>query len=282
MKRIGAHVSIAGGVSNAIGRQREVGGNAGQIFSSSPRTWKAEAPSREEASRFKSLRTEADQRPYVVHGTYLINLGTKNDDVYERSLDALQTELDITGQLGIEYYVFHPGAATGGWGADEGISRVAEGLDRLEIPEGTTLLLEDTAGKGSTLGRTFSELNEMVERSGHGLGRIGICFDTCHAFCAGYPIHTERGLADTLDELDDAVGLKHLHIVHLNDSKHPFDSRKDEHAHIGMGEIGEDAFRRIVNEPRLGNVPFILETPVTEERGYAWNIAKVRSLMEGE
>ncbi|MHC1598061.1 MAG: deoxyribonuclease IV [Candidatus Methanofastidiosia archaeon] len=279
MRRIGAHVSIAGGVSNAIYRQQDAGGNTGQIFVSSPRTWKVSPPSDKEASSFRTKRKEFDQAPYVVHSMYLINLGTKNDDIFYKSLKALQEELNVAHMLGIEYFVFHPGAHTGGFEREEGLKRISQGLNELLIPKGTKLLLENTTGKGTTMGRTFEELAVMIESSDKDFSSLGICFDTCHAFCGGFPIHTEKGLESTIDKLDEVIGLENLGVIHLNDSKHPFDSRKDEHEHIGMGYIGEAAFRRFLNYPLLTNVPLILETPVSQDFDHSWDISRVKSFI---
>jgi len=276
--RLGAHVSIAGGVSNAIEREKEVGGNCGQIFASSPRAWAVKDPPGDEIERFRELREEEDQRPYAIHSKYLINLGSHNQEARKRSLDALQAELDIASSLGIEYVVFHPGAHTGGIDRKTGIENVSGCLSSLDIPDGVKLLLENTSGRGTTLGRTFEELGDMIGGSEHGYEKLGVCFDTCHGFCAGYPIHEPKGLGFTIQSLKDEVGLRNLCLIHLNDSKHPFDSRMDEHQHIGMGHIGEEAFSRLLTNEDIGKVPMVLETPVSAGRGYSWNISKVKEL----
>ena len=232
-----------------------------------------------QAIRFKSLRSELGQGPYAVHVKYLVNLGTNKQPTRERSLIALQAELDAASAYGAEYVVFHPGAYTGETTREQGMENISSALEALALPEGVTLLLENTSGKGTTLGTTFEELDELIRATSYGYGRLGICFDTCHAVCAGYPLHTPDGLAETMDALERVIGREHLRLVHLNDSKHPFGSNKDEHAHIGKGHIGMDAFGRIVNEPRLADVPFVLETPVEEGYGYAENIAVVRALL---
>ncbi|MHC1604483.1 MAG: deoxyribonuclease IV [Candidatus Methanofastidiosia archaeon] len=278
IRRLGVHVSIAGGVSRAIERQDELGGNCGQIFVSSPRAWKMTPLEETESKRFRELRKILDQGPYLIHSCYLVNLGTANDELFNKSIDRLQKEINYAKILDIEYVVFHPGSATGGHDRAGGIQRVAKGIDALDIPKGVKLLLENTAGKGTTLGRTFDELMEIIDICKKGFDKLGTCFDTCHAFCGGYPIHTKGGLDKTLENIDDTMGLENICTIHLNDSKHPFDSRKDEHHHIGMGEIGEKAFEKIVNDERLAGRPMILETPATGEKGYAWNIKKVKSM----
>ncbi len=236
-------------------------------------------PDTHEAARFRALRTELAQAPYAVHAKYLVNLGTSTLPTREKSLTALQQEMDAASAYGAEYVVFHPGAHTGETTRAQGMENISSAIDALAIPNGITLLLENTSGKGTTMGTTFEELDELISATSYGYGRLGICFDTCHAFCAGYPIHTADGLAETMDSFDRIIGCRNLHLVHLNDSKHPFESTKDEHAHIGYGYIGMDAFGRIVNEARLADVPFVLETPVEDGYGYAENIAAVRSLL---
>jgi len=277
--RIGAHVSISGGVGNAIGRQKDVGGNCGQIFVSSPRSWTVKDQPGEEIERFKRLREEEGQIPYAAHAKYLVNLGSPNGRTRGNSIEALQKEMDVASSLGIEYVVFHPGAHTGGVDRNDGMRNVSQALEGLEIHKGLRLLLENTSGRGNTLGRNFAELRTMIEGSGQGFERLGVCFDTCHGFCAGYPIHESDGLDSTLRELEGEIGRKNLHLVHLNDSKHPFGSTLDEHQDIGMGHIGEEAFRRMLGHEMFRSVPMVLETPESPERGYRWNISKVRKLM---
>lgn len=279
---MGAHVSIAGGVGNAPLRQQEVGGTCGQIFVSSPRTWKVPEPDPRQAAQFRALRKELGQAPYAVHVKYLVNLGTNKQPTREKSLAALQEELDAAAAYGAEYVVFHPGAFTGETTREQGMENISSGIDSMTIPDGVTLLLENTSGKGTTLGTSLEELDELIRATSCGYERLGICFDTCHAFCAGFPIHTEDGLDATLLSLDNIIGLGNLRLVHLNDSKHPFESNMDEHAHIGRGFIGEDAFFRFVNDMRLADVPFVLETPVEDGYGYTENIAFVRSLLGNE
>jgi len=278
MLRVGAHVSIAGGVGSAVGRQKAVGGNCGQIFVSSPRMWAVKEPPEDEIKRFRVLRQGEDQFPYAVHSKYLINLGAGSDPVIERSISTLQRELDVAHALGIEYLVLHPGAHTGGIDRPHGIRKVGDSLASVSVEAGVKILLENTSGGGTTLGRTFQELREMMDGSGLGFDKIGICFDTCHGFCAGYGIHKEDGLLSMIEELDNEIGLKNLCLMHLNDSKHPFDSRRDEHQHIGEGHIGDEGFRALLTNESLKDVPKVLETPVTKERGYEWNIRKVIKL----
>lgn len=280
MFRIGAHVSISGGFAAAVDRQVEFDGNCGQLFVGSPRGWAVNDVDPEAAEAFQTATDEADVGPWIVHGTYLINLATPKGDLAEKSVDCVQAELDAAAALGIDYYTFHPGSHTGA-GEEQGIDNIADRLSALDIPDGVTLLLENTAGKGTTLGTQFADLDAMVQGSDHGYGPLGICLDSCHLYAAGYDFTTDEGIDEMVAELDDAVGLEHVHYLHLNDSKHPLGSEKDEHEHIGEGEIGEAGFERFVNHDALRETPMVLETP-EDGKGYAWNIEKVRSLRTGD
>lgn len=280
MFRLGAHVSISGGFPKAVDREVDLGGNCGQIFVGSPRGWAVGEVDAEEADAFQAASADQDVGPWIVHGTYLINLGTPKDDLAEKSLTCLQAELDAAAALGIPFYTFHPGAHTGA-GVEQGIENVAERLSALDVPDDVTVLLENTAGKGTTLGQTFADLDAMVQGSSYDYGALGACIDTCHLFAAGYDFTSPDAIDDMVAELDDAIGLDNVHYLHLNDSKHPFGSEKDEHEHIGEGEIGAEGFRLFVNHEALRDKPMVLETP-EDEKGFAWNIQRVRELREGE
>ena len=280
MFRLGAHVSIAGGIQNAVDREVELGGNCGQIFVGSPRGWATSEVTDEEASAFRESAEAQDVGPWIVHGTYLINLATPKDGLAEKSIDAVQAEIDAAAALGIPYYVFHPGAHTGA-GEETGIENVGERLSALDVPDGVTVLLENTAGKGTTVGTRLADLEAMVDASEYGYGDLGVCLDTCHLYAAGYDFTDESGLDALVDEVEETVGLDHVHYLHLNDSKHPLGSEKDEHEHIGEGEIGDEGFRRFVNHEALRDVPMVLETP-EDEKGFAWNVEKVRELRTGD
>lgn len=276
MVRIGAHVSISGGFDKAVDREVELGGNCGQIFVGSPRGWAVNDVDDEEADAFRAATGDASVGPWIVHGTYLINFATPKDDLGERSVETVQAELDATAALGIDYYTFHPGAHTGA-GVETGITNIADRLSALEIPDGVTLLLENTAGKGTTIGKRFEQLATMREESGLDGDDVGVCLDTCHLYAAGYDFTTDAGIDDMLEAADAAFGLSAVEYLHLNDSKHPLGSEQDEHEHIGEGEIGEAGFERIINHPELRDLPMVLETP-TNGKGYAWNIETIRSL----
>ena len=275
--RIGAHVSISGGVEKAVERQKEETGNCGQIFAGSPRTWKVSEYEEEQGQKFEAEREKQGQNPYVIHSTYLVNLATPKDDLFEKSLKCLQSELEAAQKLGVEYVVFHPGAHTGS-GRDTGIERIAEGIDRLDIPQDVTLLLENTAGKGTTLGRSMGELRQMIEKTDTEDEKLGVCIDTCHAHAAGYNLADEKGFQDFIQEVEEDLGFDNLKVLHLNDSKDKRGSEKDNHQDIGYGNIGEKGFSNIVNSERLQDVPMIVETPQDNVDSYEENIEKIREL----
>lgn len=277
--RIGAHVSISGGVEKAVERQEEAGGNCGQIFAGSPRTWSVSEYEEEDGEKFQELREEKGQNPYVIHSTYLVNLATPKDDLFEKSLNCLQSELEAAEKLGVEYVVFHPGAHTGS-GRENGVERIAEGIDELDIPESVTLLLENTAGKGTTLGKSMGELREMINKAETDEENIGVCIDTCHAHAAGYNLSDEEGFQDFLQEIEEDLGLEKIKVLHLNDSKDERGSEKDNHEHIGEGNIGLEGFSNVVNSEKLKDKPMVLETPVGDDKGYEENISEIRSLIE--
>lgn len=277
--RVGCHVSISGGVEKAVDRQKDQSGNCGQIFAGSPRTWSVSEYEQEDGDKFLERRDEEDQSPYVIHSTYLVNLATPKDDLFEKSLNCLQAELDAAGTLGVEYVVFHPGAHTGS-GRENGIERIAEGIDELEIPDGVTLLLENTAGKGTTLGKSMGELRQMIEKADTSEEKIGVCIDTCHAHAAGYDLVSEDGFKDFIQEIEEDLGLEKVKVLHLNDSKDECGSEKDNHEDIGYGNIGEEGFSNIVNSEKLEDLPMVLETPQDNRGSYGENIEKIRELKE--
>ncbi len=277
--RIGAHVSISGGVEKAVERQEDIGGNTGQIFAGSPRTWSVSEYTDEEGKMFQEARENEDQNPYVIHSTYLVNLATPKDDLFEKSINCLQAELDAAASLGVEYVVFHPGSHTGS-GRDNGIEKIAKGIDELEIPEDVTLLLENTAGKGTTLGKSMGELREIMEKTEKDSGSVGVCIDTCHAHAAGYELAEEEGFHDFLQEIEEDLGLENIKVIHLNDSKDEKGSEKDNHEHIGEGNIGEEGFRNIVNSEKLEEKPMVLETPTSDGKSYKENLEKIKELRD--
>jgi deoxyribonuclease-4 len=274
--RVGAHVSIAGGVDNAVQNELDVGGNCGQIFTHSPQVWQDPNIGDDEAESFRSGTSESLDGPWVIHSSYLVNLCTPKDDLREKSVDSMQKEVDAAAKLGIPYVNVHLGAHTGA-GVEQGLDNAVSALDELQIPDGVTVLVESDAGSGTKLGGDIDHLAYVLENSAL---ELEICLDTAHAFAAGYDLSTPQGVEDTLAELDDTIGFENLACVHLNDSKHECGTNKDEHAHIGEGRIGEDGMRAFVNHEDVVeyDVPLVLETPHEDGRGFAWNIEKVREL----
>lgn len=272
--KIGAHVSVAGGVDNAVQRQLDVGGNCGQIFTHSPQVWQTPDISEEEADRFRTETTESLEGPWVIHSCYLVNVATPKDDLRQRSIVNIQAELDAAAVLEIPYVNIHLGAHTGA-GVAGGLDNAVDALDELEIPADVTLLIETDAGSGTKLGGEFEELQYVLDESRHALEA---CMDTAHSFVAGYDLRDRAAVEKTVAEFDDIVGLDRLACLHLNDSKHPLGSNKDEHAHLGEGEIGPDGIQAILTNPELSDRPFILETPNEDGRGFAWNIERAREL----
>jgi deoxyribonuclease-4 len=274
MLRVGAHTSIAGGVQNAVDEQLEYDGNCGQIFSHSPQVWADPSIDEADAAAFRELAAENDVGPWVIHSSYLVNLCTPKDDLREKSIASMRTELDVADRLGIDYVNVHLGAHTGA-GVEGGLANAVSALAELDVPDGVTILVESDAGSGTKLGDQFEHLAHVCDESRHDLA---VCLDTAHAFAAGYDLSTPEGVDETFAEFDATVGLDRLACVHLNDSKHACGTNKDEHAHIGEGEIGEAGMRAFVTHDAVADVPFVLETPTEDGRSFAWNIERVREL----
>ncbi|SNZ12547.1 Endonuclease IV [Natronoarchaeum philippinense] len=272
--RVGAHVSVAGGVDNAVERELDVGGNCGQIFTTSPQVWQQPDIEDDEAEQFREGTVETLDGPWVIHSSYLVNLCTPKDDLREKSIDSMQAEVDAADRLGIEYVNVHLGAHTGA-GVEQGLDNAASALDELDVPDGVTVLVESDAGSGTKLGGDFEHLAAVIDRADLD---IDVCVDTAHAFAAGYDLSTADGVDDAVAEFDEVVGLDHLECIHLNDSKHECGTNKDEHAHIGEGLIGEEGMERIINHDDLADVPLVLETPNEDGKGFEWNIDRVREL----
>lgn len=257
----GTHASAAGGVDKAIQRTVDVGATSSQIFSKNERQWIAKPLDPAVVERFHEERAKHGIEQMVIHDSYLINLASPKDDLIEKSMRAFEDELRRAQELNIQYLVTHPGAHTGS-GVEEGIRKFAESLNRVfdDLPDNDVIVcLETTAGQGTTLGRRFEEIAEIIDRT-EAKERVGVCFDTCHAFAAGYDLRSEDSTVAVFDEFDRVIGIDQLRVLHLNDSKQPFASNKDRHEHIGQGEIGLGAFTAIVNDPRLAGLPAILET----------------------
>ncbi len=279
----GAHMSIAGGVDKAIDRAVQVGCDVVQIFTKSSNQWKARPIAPDEVERFRAKLQEAGIRSVVAHDSYLINLASPDDALWEKSIAAFREELERCELLGIPYLVTHPGSY-GEAGEEAGIRRVAEALNRLhdDLPGyQVKTLLEVTAGQGTSLGYRFEQLAAITERVREP-ERVAYCFDTCHVFAAGYELRTPEGYMATMDEFDRILGLDRLLVFHLNDSKRDLGSRIDRHEHIGKGMIGLDGFRHLVNDPRFREHPGLLETEKSPDlHEDVENLRVLRSLVAG-
>ena len=274
--KLGFHVSIQGGVDKAVDRADAIGCTTFQIFTQSPRMWRRRELREDEVKRFRDRLRETDIEPVFSHMPYLPNLSTPDPVNYHKSVDTLMAEVRKCNQLGVRYIVTHLGSHLGS-GSDKGIERIVEALNRVntEFDETPTMLLENTSGKTNEVGSTFQELGQIIERAES--DKLGICLDTCHAYTRGYNIATQHGLDEALDELDSNVGLGRLHLVHLNDARDGLGSRLDRHEHIGLGNIGEEGFRAILNSA-LKEVPLVMETPMDERRADVDNMRKALEL----
>jgi deoxyribonuclease-4 len=262
MPRLGAHLSIAGGLPRAVDRAEASGCQALQIFTKSAGQWRAREIPPEEIALFRRRVRQTRIRPVVAHNSYLINVAAADPALRRRSIDALRDELDRAESLGLDALVMHPGSYTSGT-ESVGLKLIADGL--AEILESrpdmrARILLEHTAGQGTNLGHRFEHLAEIIDRLG-GSPRVGVCLDTCHLLTAGYDICSQPGYDETFRQFARIVGLSRLEAFHLNDSKKPCGSRVDRHEHIGKGCLGLAPFRRILNDPRFAKLPMLLETP---------------------
>ena len=262
MQLLGAHMSIAGGHDRAIDAALKFEMSACQIFTKNANQWNAKPILPEAAQVFRDRYAASGLQALVAHDSYLINIASPDDALWEKSGLALKHELERCDQLGVPYLVSHPGGHVGS-GVEAGIARVGTAINRIhdELPDGTAMiLLETTAGQGTTLGRSFEELAAIIDRVADA-SRVGVCLDTCHIFAAGYDIRDEATYGATMGAFDAIIGLERLKVIHLNDSKKGLGSHVDRHAAIGDGEIGLAAFGYVLNDPRLAMVPGILETP---------------------
>jgi deoxyribonuclease-4 len=265
MPLLGSHLSIAGGLPLAVDRAVANGCEALQIFSKSSNQWRARELPADEIRAFRAKVEAASLGSVVAHASYLINLGAPDPALRQRSIDAFGEELDRAEALGLDGVVIHPGAYTTGTEA-RGLRLVAGAVSRLlkARRKGRTLvILEHTAGQGTSLGWRFEHLARMLEHlDGH--PRVAVCLDTCHLWAAGYDFASSAGYRETFETFDRLVGVDRIRVFHLNDSKKPLGSRRDRHDHIGMGTIGLEAFGRLLHDPRFERLPMILETPKTE------------------
>ena len=277
--RVGVHTSIAGALENAAHHAKKIGCDTFQMFSANPRGWRTLDPTPEDYERFRAARAKHGLNPVVIHDNYLINLASADGLIREKSIAAFRRELERAVALGADFLVTHPGSAKGG-SASQAIRTCVESL-RLAAKglslDGLTVLIENTAGQGSAIGRTFEEVAEIVAGAGNDLP-MGACIDTAHCFEAGYAIHTPRGLTEAIKQLAATVGLDKVRVIHANDSKTPFNSHADRHEHIGIGHIGKEAFGRIVRHPKLKRIPFICETPIDRPGDDKRNLRTMRKL----
>jgi deoxyribonuclease-4 len=281
MLLIGAHMSVAGGVDRAVERAVATDSTALQIFTKNANQWTAPPIAKETARRFRDGVATAKLRQVVSHDSYLINLASPDDALFEKSLAAFRDELDRAAELDLFGVVTHPGAHVG-TGEEAGLRRVAEGLAKTlkatkSLP--VKILIENTAGQGSSLGWSFDHLATLLELlDGH--PRLGVCLDTCHLHAAGYDLTSDAAYRKTMKEFDAKVGLDRLYCIHVNDSQKPMGSRVDRHADIGEGTLGEAPFARILGDKKLVKVPKILETPKGDDgvSGDLKNLATLRRL----
>lgn len=281
-RRIGIHTSTAGGVQNAAERAYRLGCNALQIFSSSPRQWAPYELAEPQCAAMNRLRTEYDLKPLVIHCNYLINLASSNELFLQKSMEAFRGEVVRALSLCADYLVLHPGSFRGA-DREQGLLRTAaaiaastEGLDL--AAGGLTLLIENTAGSEFSLGGTFEQVAEILERLS-GIIPVAACIDTCHTHVAGYDVVGKEGLYQTLQHLDLTIGLNRIKVWHCNDAKAPRGSKLDRHQQIGKGTIGIEPFRILLNDLRLAHSAFIAETPIEKPGDDRRNIAVLKSLV---
>ena len=279
---LGAHESIAGGVEKSLERGQEVGCDTVQIFVKSPNRWVSKPLADENVDAFKEAVRDTGIWPVFAHALYLINLATPDDALWQKSLDALTDDLERCELLGLPGLVIHPGSHMGS-GEETGIARIAAALDQVHdrlLGYGVQVWLEVTAGQGAHLGYTFVQLRSMLDNV-KDPERLGICFDTAHAFAAGYELRTRQGYEGTWTEFDEVLGLGRLRAIHLNDSKRELGSRVDRHEHIGQGLLGLEPFRFLLNDSRFRGIPMTLETDkgpdLAEDKE---NLALLRSLVD--
>ena len=278
MVKVGVHVSIAGAIAKAVERAESVSCDTFQIFSRNPRGWAWKDLAEEDVVAFRQALKKASIFPPVDHMPYLPNLATMNPEFAEKSQVTLAAELSRCSELGIPYLVTHLGHY-GDEGIEAGRHRVSGMINTAldEVDNSVILLLENTAGEKNGVGSRFEDIAAVMEGIEYP-SRVGFCFDTCHAFGAGYDLRSAEGIEDTLNRFDDILGLKKLRLIHLNDSKGDLGSGLDRHEHIGLGRIGEDGFSQFLSLAVIQKFPLICETPVDDRRDDKGNIRKVREL----
>jgi deoxyribonuclease-4 len=279
---IGVHTSIAGGLTGAVRSAKEKGCDAFQIFARNPRGWMERPLTGEEVAKFRDAREQAELWPLAIHSVYLINLAAQDPLVLARSRQAFRQELERGLLLGADYLVVHPGNPKSA-PAEAGIATAAESIREaasgLKLDGKLTILIENTAGQGSSIGCDFEQVADLLAMLDD--LPVGVCLDTAHTLASGYDIATAEGLRKTCRAIDRSFGFERVKLIHSNDSKAPLGSRVDRHQHIGLGHIGEEGFRRLTHSLKFRRVPFILETPVDKERDDIWNVERLRELSAG-
>jgi deoxyribonuclease-4 len=263
MKYVGAHVSIAGGIENAPVNASKIGANAFAMFTKNQRQWAARPLTRESINAFKANCEKMGYRSFQIlpHDSYLINIGNPEENILSKSREAFTDEMKRCEILGLDRLNFHPGSHLNLTSSEQCMKAIAASINiALNRTEGVTAVIENTAGQGSNLGHTFQQLKFIIDNI-EDKNRIGICIDTCHTYSAGYDIKTPEGLRNTLRSFDEIIGFKYLKGVHLNDTKKGLGSKVDRHENLGLGMLGEEPFRIIMNDPRFDDMPLILETP---------------------
>lgn len=278
MIRLGLHVSISGTIDQAADRARELGCDTFQMFTRNPRGWKYKKLDREEVEEFRMKTSSYNLNPVVAHMPYLPNLSSPKKLVYNKSLKSLSAELGRCATLGIPYLVTHLGSHLGK-GADLGLERIVGAVNQaLAENEGDVmLLLENTAGTKNSMGSSFEDVKRILD-SVERRKRVGVCFDTAHAYAAGYDLHTPQAVDNTLRKFDSVLGIDLLKVVHLNDSQVGLGSGRDRHEHLGLGYIGEEGFRALFRHEAVRNLPFIMETPIDDRRDEVSSMRKAREL----
>jgi len=276
--RIGAHLSIAGSIDRAVDRAVERKCETFQIFTRSPRGWKFKPLDEEETEDFVRKVRESRIDPAVSHMPYLPNLASHDKVIYRKSVETLIAELDRAGRLGIRYVVTHLGSHVGA-GMEVGLKQIVDACNKalFAVRNDVQLLLENTAGTKNSMGGSFEDMQRIIDGVNQ-RSRVGVCYDTCHGFAAGYDLRTPEQLEMTLGQLDAVIGMDRLRVVHLNDSKGKLGSRIDRHEHIGLGHIGNNGFRAILHNELIRKLPLILEPPIDTRRNDEWNLRKVRQL----
>jgi deoxyribonuclease-4 len=283
MPLFGAHMSIAGGCHNALLEGQRRGCDTVQLFTKNASQWLGKALADEDVRTYRRTLRRTRLRFPTAHDSYLIDLASPDEALWRRSIEAFVDEMTRAERLGLRYLVTHPGAHLDS-SEDEGIARVARALDEVHsrcAGYRVQVLLETTAGQGSTLGHRFEQLAAILERVAEAK-RVGVCLDTCHVFAAGYALAPQKEYRLTMRTFDKTVGLGRLRLFHINDSRKPLGSRVDRHAHIGRGCLGLEPFRLLVNDPRFANRPMILETPKEEGENEDMddvNLATLRGLV---